>query len=739
MTKTAALLQSVEGEPLTLLGVEARGTVDGLLTELEVTQRYRNGTPVNIEAVYTFPLPFGAVLLGVDVRIGERMLAGVVVEKVAAQARYEAALDAGNSALLLERAGDGLCTINLGNLLAGESASVCYRYAQLLDFAQGSVRLTVPTVIAPRYGTPVELAPHQVPSTDLRAAYPFSLEIMLRGALCEGRIASPTHPITFARDSGAVRVSLSGGARLDRDFVLNVDELPAESLVVVGRDGDGYVALASVCAAAPSDASGQSLRLKILVDCSGSMGGDSIAAARRALHRVLESLTPRDRVSLSRFGSSVVHAVQSLLPASTGTIRRLASSVAALEADLGGTEMESALSSVFELDREAGAADVLLVTDGETWAADALVARARNAGQRVFAIGIGSAPAESVLRRVAEATGGASEMLAPREAAEPAILRMFARLRAPRIAHATVAWPTPPTWTVSPPVGIFGGETVHLMAGFDTQPAGEVGVALHPAGDSAPIGARVRLPQELSASPTVARIAAARRMERLPEAEQLALALRHSLLTALTSFVVVHERSAAERSTELPALRTVAQMHAAGWGGVGSVREFAPCPPPPMSGSPGPVRMDPKRVDMFAVLGSLSIASGKHAPAAADRPAPLAGLLRTLDRAARALWPDYRLPETLDELEQAGIPAATRAWLEALVREGHEERYVVRAYLESLAAHAEHLGASRQLLRRLRHLFRSPDDCRPLRAAVALALEPGDARIVMRALAALSA
>ena len=46
-------------------------------------------------------------------------------------------------------------------------------------------------------------------------------------------------------------VSLAQDAWLDRDFVLTVDQLAAQSLSTVARDGDGYVALASFCADVP--------------------------------------------------------------------------------------------------------------------------------------------------------------------------------------------------------------------------------------------------------------------------------------------------------------------------------------------------------------------------------------------------------------------------------------------------------------------------------------------------------
>ena len=156
MGHEAAVLKSIAGPTMSLLGVDARGKVNGLLFELAVEQRYRNPTATNIEVVYTFPIPWGATLLDLEVRLGDKLLTAVVVEKRAAEAQYEEAIDKGDTAIMLERAADMLYTLNLGNVMPGEDATIRYAYAQTLRFEHGSARLTVPMVIAPRYGNPAE-------------------------------------------------------------------------------------------------------------------------------------------------------------------------------------------------------------------------------------------------------------------------------------------------------------------------------------------------------------------------------------------------------------------------------------------------------------------------------------------------------------------------------------------------------------------------------------------------------
>ncbi|MEO8185435.1 MAG: VIT domain-containing protein, partial [Deltaproteobacteria bacterium] len=83
-------------------------TLRDLLGEVTVCQTYRNDEDVNIEAVYTFPLPLDAVLLDLRVTIGDRTLTGVVLEKKTAEGQYEDAVAAGDAAVMLEAIEPGL-------------------------------------------------------------------------------------------------------------------------------------------------------------------------------------------------------------------------------------------------------------------------------------------------------------------------------------------------------------------------------------------------------------------------------------------------------------------------------------------------------------------------------------------------------------------------------------------------------------------------------------------------------
>src|SRR3990167_5780690 len=116
--KNLAILEDSKGGDVALKGVNVRGRLHGLMAEVEVEQTYVNPQETNIEAIYTFPLPLGATLLGLEVDIADKKLTGSVVEKKQAERQYEDAITDGDSAIMLEEAGPGLYTVSFGNLMA---------------------------------------------------------------------------------------------------------------------------------------------------------------------------------------------------------------------------------------------------------------------------------------------------------------------------------------------------------------------------------------------------------------------------------------------------------------------------------------------------------------------------------------------------------------------------------------------------------------------------------------------
>jgi Ca-activated chloride channel homolog len=89
---------------LPLTNVVAEGRLRNGLFQMSVEQHYRNAGRTNLETVYTFPLMPDAVLLGLELQMGERRLwPAKRCRCPTARQHYEDALEDGNSAALLER------------------------------------------------------------------------------------------------------------------------------------------------------------------------------------------------------------------------------------------------------------------------------------------------------------------------------------------------------------------------------------------------------------------------------------------------------------------------------------------------------------------------------------------------------------------------------------------------------------------------------------------------------------
>lgn len=724
----ACLIAANGGHRPVLTGVNVRGTLRGVLLDMHVEQHYRNDGKTPIEAVYTFPLAHDAVLLGLTVELDGKTLTGVAVARQQAEEEYEEAIANGDSAVMLERSGDGLYTANLGNLLPGEQAVIRFRYGQALSFAQGNLRLVVPTVIAPRYGDAERQAGMRagtVPTTNLLASYPFGLKLDIAPPLAGCAIASPSH--SLARQTladGTLQLTLAQQGWLDRDLVVNIDGVPMASTAVLARDGDRVVAMATLCPPLPpvNEETRAPLALKILVDCSGSMGGDSIDAARRALHRILAALEPGDSVSYSRFGSTVVHDTREpvVVNSEDRSLYRLAQCVAGTDANLGGTEMRKALESVFALGGAESAA-VLLITDGETWDIPEIIASAQASHQRVFAVGIGAAPAAGLLKNVAEATGGACEFVAPDEDVEGTVLRLFSRLRAPRVRDVQVTWPGKPAVTGETPKTLFGGETLHLFAAWDTLPQGKL--SLRWSADGLPASLEVELPAQVQDDDTLARLFGARRVTAATragdEAQATALAVQYQLVSEHTNYLVVHARADGDKGTVLPDLRHVEQMLAAGWGGSGlqhrglrepmvihsAIMSVNASMAPPDAGlvmQKRPSAREQARMDreLDALSATLTRADGRAVRAAT----PLS-LLAQLWRNAQI---EGGVPTELDDILLL-VPEAVAAKLSELAKSAGTDAAVQQFYAALLELSRQGVGERRLQ----RHLVRAAGNATP--------------------------
>jgi Ca-activated chloride channel family protein len=430
--------------PLEALDVQAR--LDGLIARVMVTQTFVNNHDVALEATYIFPLPDRAAVTCFRLEVAGRIVEGELKERGAARQEYEQAIQKGHRAAITEEERPGVFTMRVGNLPPRERATVRLTLSGPLPYSDGEATFRFPLVVAPRYipGTPLPgaaVGDGTTPDTDavpdasrisppvLLPGFPnpvrlgLSVEVPL-SSLQPSDFRSSLHTVLESEDNDTKLFRLQPGERLDRDFLLRFrigqDRLVTSLSLQPDRDGPEGTFLLTLVPPVEKTGQGTGRDVVFVLDRSGSMSGWKIVAARRALARMVDTLTEHDRFTVFAFDDRIETPPEfggnHLVPATDRMRFRAVEFLAKLDAR-GGTEMAEPLNrAVNELFREKAPGRKLilvLVTDGQVGNEDQIL---KHLGQRVkgirsFTLGIDRAVNAAFLRRLSDLGGGHCELV----------------------------------------------------------------------------------------------------------------------------------------------------------------------------------------------------------------------------------------------------------------------------------------------------------------------------------------
>lgn len=190
-----------EGKPLRclpLLDISVDVDVLSTVSRTSLTQRFANFSDIIItDANYSFPLYDGAAIISIRCAIGDdRMLEGRIKPKAEARADYKKAVADQRTAALLEEHTPEVFELHLGNIPPKTTVKVDIVYVNELkpDLGGEGVLVTVPTSLAPRYGTPPSGyfpdSSTQSSQTGLRIAVHVTAPVPIR------KVESRSHPIS---------------------------------------------------------------------------------------------------------------------------------------------------------------------------------------------------------------------------------------------------------------------------------------------------------------------------------------------------------------------------------------------------------------------------------------------------------------------------------------------------------------------------------------------------------------
>lgn len=565
-----------DGQPFELVALasDVHYQIGGLIAEASIRQRFGNQSNDWVEAQYLLPLPEGAAVHDMTLRVGERVIVGEIREKEQARVEYVEAAASGKRAALVESDRAGLFRTAVANVGPGEAIEVEVRWWQQISYRDDRFTLNLPLTYTPRYQAPnaediVASALDTDPSTahDDRhsvAAPRVDVHIDLDSGLALGKIESPSHRVKITRTTAGHAVTLADGpVPADRDFVLSwtpvLGQAPASALLTETVDGETY---AMVMLLPDSQLANPLPRELILViDTSGSMGGASIEQARAALDLALSTLRPIDRFNVIQFNSVTESLFDRATPARAADVSLAREWVARLQAT-GGTAMRPALEMALRgMPPDGYIRQVVFATDGAVDDPGGLYQLVdQELGQsRLFPIGIGSAPNAQFIERAATLGRGTSIVIRGPAEISARMRELFAKLDRPAMRDLSLSWPgTADSYPQRLP-DLYAGEPLLVVARLSNLKGTLEATAV---GTQAPWAASLELGRAASV-PGIARLWAQRKIESLDQSidrgadaaavrsEVLQLALDHHLVSRYTSLIAVEQTPARDDMLDL--------------------------------------------------------------------------------------------------------------------------------------------------------------------------------------------
>ncbi len=441
-------------QSLASLDTDVDYRVSGLVAEVQVRQQFRNTGKDWLEGDYLLPLPSGAAVYSMALDIGERHIVAEIKRKEAAQKVFEQARANGQKAALIEADSGNLFRTAVTNVAPGETVTIVLHYWQRVDYRAGEFSLRFPLTFTPRYhmregAQPGDagIATAQVfADDDARAPLRTHIAVRLDAGVPLAAISSPSHAIVSEQHGKRWDVRLRDASVLpDRDFVLRWQPKPQTQPNVASFsqdiDGQHYAMLMLL----PPQQQAQRLprELILIIDTSGSMGGESIRQARAALDLALSQLQPGDRFNVAEFNSILNPWRSDAVAATPEALRQARAWVDQLQAR-GGTEMEPALRFALAGHAPPGyVRQVLFATDGAVDDPNGLMQLIdRQLGDsRLFPIGIGSAPNAGFLQAAARHGRGSETLITDLGTLTESMQGLLARLDHPALRDLKVDWP----------------------------------------------------------------------------------------------------------------------------------------------------------------------------------------------------------------------------------------------------------------------------------------------------------
>lgn len=486
---------------LPLMKTDITADIQGDLATVTVVQTFSNPTTTALNATYLFPLNRTAAVHAMQMQIGDEIVTAEIRKKQEAKQIFEKAKRDGKAAALLAQHRANMFTQNIANLMPGAPVTITLKYTHAVPRIDGEYELVLPLIVGPRYqpkpsnqvATKDEYAPEGAAGAwamEQNPAYPdvagltipdtidrdrVSVRITLAAGVDIAGMHSPTHRIEISGETRDAEIELERGRILDnKDFVFRY-RLAGQTIgagILTHRDHrGGFFSLMIEPPKIPANDMITPREMVFVLDTSGSMSGQPMAASKTFMREALKTLRPSDFFRIVRFGSDATEFSSRPVPANPKNLQAGQAYIDSLSTG-GGTEIPNALRRAFGVEQAVDTLRIVVfLSDGYVGnEAEVLKLIAGVIGKaRIYAFGVGQAVNHYLLAEMARQGRGFSRTIGWGEDADAAARALARRLDAPVLTDISVDWETLDAKSVGPdPIpDLFAGQSLRLQGRFE--------------------------------------------------------------------------------------------------------------------------------------------------------------------------------------------------------------------------------------------------------------------------------
>ncbi len=407
--------------------------IDELSAITKIDQEFYNPTNFQLEGFYIFPVPKGAVINNFSMVINGKETKAELLDAEKARKIYEDIVRQMRDPALLEYSEQNIFKLRIFPIEPKSEKKISISYSQILESDNNLFEYIYPL------------------NTEKFSAKPLknvSVKIDLKSSESLKNIYCPTHnaDIINKSDKHSIISYEEKNTKPDTDFKIyfskNSSTVGLSLLTYKSGNNDGYFLLSASPSIEIDKTDIESKDISFILDVSGSMSGDKLDQAKKALKYCVNNLNSGDRFNIIRFSTEAYSLYKNLKLAEKENIKEAKKFIDDLNA-IGGTNIEEAFTLAFSNYTESDHPHFLVfITDGRPTIGEMndekLVKKILGLNKkqsRIFTFGVGDDVNTHILDKLTEATKAWRTYVSDEEDIEIKVSNFYDKIQSPVLSQ----------------------------------------------------------------------------------------------------------------------------------------------------------------------------------------------------------------------------------------------------------------------------------------------------------------